>query len=118
MSAAQEPDELSLDDLLSLSRTCFGTFVDVFFPLLHGGQPLLHASYIDLLVEVLTNSTQGGERNLIFNLPPGFMKSMLVSILYVAWRLGVNPAEKIINISYGDDLSHDLSRRTRMLMQH
>ena len=44
------------------------------------------------------------------------MKSLLVSILYVAWRLGVNPAEKIICISYGDDLTHNLSRKTRQLM--
>jgi len=39
------------------------------------------------------------------------MKSLLVSILYTAWRLGVNPGEKIICISYGDDLTHDLSRK-------
>ena len=31
-------------------------------------------------------------------------------------RLGVNPAEKIICISYGDDLAHNLSRKTRQLM--
>ena len=44
------------------------------------------------------------------------MKFLLVSILYVAWRLGVNPAEKIICISYGDDLTHTLSRKTRQLI--
>jgi hypothetical protein len=38
-------------------------------------------------------------------------------VLYTAWRLGVNPSEKIICISYGDDLSHDLSRKTRLVMQ-
>jgi predicted phage terminase large subunit-like protein len=118
VSAKPGSNDILLDDLLALSRTCFGTFVELFFPLLHGGHPLVHASYLDLMVEVLSISTLGGERNIIFNLPPGFMKSMLVSVLYPAWRLAVNPAEKIIAISYGDDLSHDLSRRTRMLMQH
>jgi hypothetical protein len=44
------------------------------------------------------------------------MKSMIVSVLYVAWRLGRNPGAKFICISYGDDLAHDLSARTRLLM--
>jgi hypothetical protein len=45
------------------------------------------------------------------------MKSTLITVLYTAWRLGVNPSEKIICISYGDDLSHGLSRQTRQVMQ-
>jgi hypothetical protein len=42
---------------------------------------------------------------------------MLISILYVAWRLGRDPTVKFICISYGDDLAHYLSRKTRELMQ-
>jgi hypothetical protein len=72
--------------------------------------------HIDLIIDVLVWSRKGGDRRIIINLPPGFMKSLLVLILYVAWRLGVNPAEKIICISYGDDLTHNLSRKTRELM--
>jgi predicted phage terminase large subunit-like protein len=53
----------------------------------------------------------------LINLPPGFLKSMLISILYVAWRLGRDPTVKFICISYGDDLAHYLSRKTRELMQ-
>jgi hypothetical protein len=75
------------------------------------------ASYINLIVEALMRSTTGGRQRLIFNLPPGYMKSTLITVLYTAWRLGVNPSEKIICISYGDDLSHDLSRKTRQVMQ-
>jgi predicted phage terminase large subunit-like protein len=44
------------------------------------------------------------------------MKSMIVSVLYVAWRLGQNPGAKFICISYGDDLAHDLSAMARRLM--
>jgi hypothetical protein len=53
----------------------------------------------------------------IVNLPPGYMKSMLISIMYVAWRLGVDPTLKFVCISYGDDLAHKHSASTRTLMQ-
>ena len=39
----------------------------------------------------------------------------LVSIIYGAWRLGVNPDDKLICINYGNDLTHILSRKTRQL---
>ena len=106
----------TLDDLFALGQIDFGIFVELMFPILHPSERLVHAPYIDLIIEVLVRSRKGGDRRLIINLPPGFMKSLLVSILYVAWRLGVNPAEKIICISYGDDLTHNLSRKTRQLM--
>ena len=50
-------------------------------------------------------------------MPPGFMKSLLTSVLFVAWRLGVNPGEKFICASYGDDLAHKLGRLTCQVMQ-
>jgi predicted phage terminase large subunit-like protein len=43
---------------------------------------------------------------------------MMVSILYVAWRLGRDPTAKFICASYGDDLAHHLSELTRRLMTH
>jgi hypothetical protein len=108
--------DFSLTDLIALARIDFGTYVELMFPVLHQGAGLIHAPYIDLIVDALVRSRKGGDLRIIINLPPGFMKSLLVSILYVSWRLGANPAEKIICISYGDDLAHHLSRKTRQLM--
>src|ERR1700747_2234430 len=102
-------DAALLCDLAALARIDFGTFVETMFPLLHTNERLIQADYIDLIIDVLVRSRKGGDRRIIINLPPGYMKSLLVSILYVAWRLGVNPAEKIICVSYGDDLTHHLS---------
>ena len=59
----------------------------------------------------------GRRPRVIVNLPPGFMKSMLISIMYVAWRLGVDPTLKFVCISYGDDLARKHSSSTRKLMQ-
>ncbi len=109
--------EAAIDDLIQLARIDFGIFVALVFPVLHGGKNMVPASYVNLIVEALMRTTRGGRRRLIFNLPPGYMKSTLITVLYTAWRMGVNPSEKIICISYGDDLSHDLSRKTRQVMQ-
>lgn len=109
--------EPTIDDLIPFARADFGVFVALVFPVLHGGKNMVPASYVNLIVEALMRTTTGGRRRLIFNLPPGYMKSTLITVLYTAWRLGVNPSEKIICISYGDDLSHELSRKTRQVMQ-
>jgi hypothetical protein len=107
----QREAEPAVDDLIRLARIEFGILVALVFRVLHGGKNMVPASYINLIVEALMRTTTGGKRRLIFNLPPGYMKSTLITVLYTAWRLGVNPLEKIICISYGDDLSHDLHTR-------
>ena len=58
----------------------------------------------------------GAETRLIVNLPPGHMKSMIVSVMFTAWMLGVDPSKRILCISYGEDLTKQLSRQTRRLM--
>ncbi len=79
---------------------------------------MIPAPYVEVIVEGLMNARSGGpNRRLIFNLPAGHMKSLLISILFTAWRLGVNPSERIICASYSDDLAHQLSRLTRQVMQ-
>ena len=107
----------SLDDFIALAQVDFLAFVVLLFPVLHDGKDMIPAPYVDLIVEVLMRTTSGGSKRVIFNLPPGYMKSLLVTVLYTAWRLGVNPSERIICISYGDDLTHQLSRQARKVMQ-
>lgn len=36
--------------------------------------------------------------------PPGLGKSLLLSVIYPAWRLGINPAEQILAVSAGEKL--------------
>ena len=97
--------ELQIPDLYDLARCDFGTFVELAFPILHPGKKLVHAPYLDVLVALLEGCAAGRKDRVIVNLPPGYMKSMLISIMYVAWRLlGVDPTVKFVCISYGDDL--------------
>jgi hypothetical protein len=104
-------------ELIAPARLDFLVFAVLMIPELHDGKEMVPAPYVDLIVEVLMAARTGGRRQLIFNLPPGHMKSLLISVLYTAWRLGVNPSERIICASYSDDLAHQLSRLTRQVMQ-
>ena len=108
-SQAELSPDLSQQDLIALARLNFWVFVELVFPVLHPGQKLVYADYMDLVAVVLKGGAEGRRRRVIINMPPRFMKSLLVSILYVAWRIGMDPSAKFICISYGDDLAHKLS---------
>jgi hypothetical protein len=115
--AALADQELKVADLYAVARRDFGTFVELAFPILHPGKKLVHAPYLDVLIALLEGCAAGRKDRVIVNLPPGYMKSMLISIMYVAWRLGVDPTAKFICISYGDDLAKKHAASTRKLMQ-
>ena len=111
-----ESAPLGADDLIRLARLDFGVFAVLMFPELHDGKQMVPAPYVNLMAEALMAVRDGGEKRLIFNLPPGHMKSLIVSVLFTAWLLGVEPAKRILCISYGDDLTRQLSRQTRRVM--
>ena len=86
------------------------------FPELHDGKQMVPAPYVNLMAEALMAVRDGAEKRLIFNLPPGHMKSLIISVLFSAWLLGVEPSKRILCVSYGDDLTRQLSRLTRRVM--
>jgi phage terminase large subunit-like protein len=115
--ASMANQKLHVEDLYASARCDFGIFFELAFPTLHPGKTLVHAAYLDVLVALMEGCASGRNPRVIVNLPPGYMKSMLISIMYVAWRLGVDPTVKFVCISYGDDLAHKHSASTRKLMQ-
>jgi len=105
-----------LDGLIEFARVDFMCFVELTFGVLHPGKKLIYADYLQVMADILMGVEARDFRRVLINLPPRHMKSMLTSVLYVAWRLGRDPTTKFVTISYGDDLAHDLSGMTRSLM--
>lgn len=105
------------DALVVLARADFWCFVELMFPVLHPGEPLVFAPYLEYIATVLMRVEARKYRRVLINLPPRHMKSILSSVLYPAWRMGRDPAAKFICISYSDDLAHDLSNLTRKVMR-
>ncbi len=113
---ATDPAQLSRADLIQLARVDFGVFLVLLFGELQDGRAMIPAPYVNLMVGALTVVCDGAEKRLIFNLPPGHMKAMIVSTMFTAWLLSVDPSKRILCISYGEDLARQLSPLTRRVM--
>lgn len=68
-------------------------------------------------MQALQMVEEGRIDRLIISMPPRHGKSELVSVRFPAWYLGLHSGRDVIHVSYGADLSHDFSRRVRMLVR-
>src|SRR5476649_282305 len=97
-------------------RNDFAAFVDRAFRELNPGARFRPNWHIDLMAEQLELVRRGRSKRVIFNLPPRHLKSHIVSVCFIAWLLGHNPAIRILFITYAQDLSDKLARECRTLM--
>lgn len=75
-----------LQDLATLARADFWCFVELMFPVLHPGKPLIHAPYLEYIAGGLMMVERGKSRRLLINLPPRHLKSVLMSSPLVMYR--------------------------------
>ena len=61
--------------------------------------------HIKAICEYLEACVRGDIRNLIINIPPRHMKSLLVNVFFPAWVWTNYPHKKFIFTSYGEDLA-------------
>ena len=96
------------DDLASFVRKVFAT--------VSPGTRYLHNWHIDAIVHQLMRVHSGESRRLLISQPPRSLKSICVSIAYVAWVLGHNPARRVVVASYSADFAAELHRQFRMVI--
>ena len=82
-----DPDELLAVER-EASRRSLATFVKEAWHVLEPGQPYIHGWHIDCICEHLEAVTRGEINRVLFNIPPGTMKSLLVSVFWPAWEWG------------------------------
>lgn len=75
-----------------------------------------HSWYIEVLAAKLEDVRQGRCKRLILSVPPRHLKSIAVSIAWPALVLGHDPTKRILSVTYAQDLSDNLARRSRQLM--
>jgi len=73
--------------------------------------------HIDAIIEHLEAVTRGQLRNLLINVPPRHMKSLLVSVLWPAWEWITWPERRWLYSSYGAQLSIRDSIKCRRLVE-
>lgn len=81
--------------------------------------PLVTGWVMEAICDSLEAVERGEVKRLLINVPPGFMKSMLVSVFFPAWLWGPrdHASKRIISTSYGQDLAIRDNLRCRQLME-
>ena len=78
----------------------------------------VHGFVIDAICEHLEAATKGQITRLLINVPPGMMKSLLVSVMWQAWEWGPlnRPSLRYVSTAHDDFIASRDTRRTRTLI--
>jgi hypothetical protein len=112
----ERPGILDELDAESASRS-LGEFVLQAWPIVEPSTPFVSGWHIDAIIEHLEAISRGQLRNLLINVPPRHMKSLLVSVLWPAWEWINWPARRWLYSSYGAQLSIRDSIKCRRLIE-
>lgn len=102
--------------LNAVLRNDFETFIQSCFETVNPGEQFEYNWHIAAIAHVLEQVRLGKITRLIINLPPRYLKSVIVSVAFPAFVLGHDPSRKIIAISYGNDLSLKFARDFRSVV--
>lgn len=98
-------------------RRSFYSFAKRAFIELEPTHDFISSSYLDLLCDKLEEISRGEVNRQIINMPPRHLKSLIVSVAFVAWMLGHRPGMRVVLVSYGSDLCEKHIRAIRQIMK-
>jgi predicted phage terminase large subunit-like protein len=108
--------QITIQDALLTRRAerSLRAYVEQAWPILEPTTPFLGNWHIELIIEYLEAISAGLVTRLLINVPPRYMKSLLVSVLWPTWEWIAYPSRRWIFTSYSEALSlkHSLDRRT------
>jgi predicted phage terminase large subunit-like protein len=100
-----------------LATRSLGEFVRQAWPVVEPSTPFVPGWHIDAIIEHLEAVTRGQIRNLLINVPPRHMKSLLVSVFWPAWEWIRHPERRWLYSSYAASLSIRDSIKCRRLIE-
>lgn len=108
----------TLDDLdAAIAERSLREFVKQAWHVLEPGTPLVWGWYQDAICEHLEAVTRGEIADLLINMPPRCMKSLLVSVFWVVWTWLKAPETRWLCSSYAQSLSTRDSVKCRRLIE-
>ncbi|MCW1883109.1 hypothetical protein OKA04_00105 [Luteolibacter flavescens] len=102
-----------------LYRMRFRSFVDFAFRELHPDESFVRNWHIDLMTEMLQmmHLERGHDlRRVIFNLPPGYLKTHICSVSFPAWLLGRDPRKSVLILSEDPEPAFEIQERCAELI--
>jgi predicted phage terminase large subunit-like protein len=106
----------TLAEYHALLRQEFSAFAARCFHDLNPQAALAMNWHLEVIAAKLTAVREGKIQRLIINLPPRHLKSLMASIAFPAWCLGLDPTAQILCVSYAQDLADKLARDCRSIM--
>ncbi|HVR89853.1 MAG TPA: phage terminase large subunit [Novosphingobium sp.] len=104
------------DMLLQIAKTDFHTFCGVMLPYADPGGTFDDNWHIEAMAHEVTQLIGGSNRRLLVTMPPRCLKSYIMSVALPAFLLGQNPAERIVVVTYGEQLAEELSEASLRIM--
>jgi hypothetical protein len=103
--------------LQAFLRNEFRAFVHKVFMTLSPGQAYVHTWHIEAIAWLLERVRCGAVKRLIINMPPRSLKSIMASVAFPAFVLGLDPSRRIICVSYSGDLARKHSNDFRAVLE-
>lgn len=129
LSTVNESDDVKreLEDveelLMSLERKrlrdSLYDFLEWAWPIIEPTQPFTSNWHIRVICEILQDITLGKleAQRWVFNVPPGMLKSILISVIWPAWVWARDPSKKFLTASYGVHLTTRDNLRVRDIIE-
>lgn len=92
------------------------SFVRQAWPIVEPGRELVPGFYIDAICDHLQAVVDGDIRRLLITIPPGFLKSTIVSVLFPAWLWIDSPSFRFLTTSHDSDLAMRDAVRSRRVI--
>lgn len=108
---------LTRDEFDVLTRACLYTFVRRVFLELNPTRKFHSSRHLEYVCAEVAAMFTGDTRRLALNLPPRNLKSIIVSVAFVAWVLGRDPSKRFLLVSYGQDLPQSFARDILRVMR-
>jgi predicted phage terminase large subunit-like protein len=101
----------------ALVRSDFRHFLRKSFETVSGGDIYAPNWHLDAIAWQLQKIRAGDITRLIVTMPPRYLKSITISVAWVAWMLGRDPDKRFICVSYSQDLSQKHALDCRAIME-
>lgn len=92
-------------------------FTERHWDIVEPDMPFVGNWHIDAIADHLEAVTRGEIMQLLINIPPGCMKSLLASVFWPAWEWAAQPGLRYLTASYSDALSIRDSVKVRDIVQ-
>jgi predicted phage terminase large subunit-like protein len=103
--------------LTAILRTDLSSFIQKVFVTVSPGDEYLHGWHVDAVAWHLQRCLSGEINRLIITMPPRHLKSISASVAFPAYILGQDPKQRIVSVSYSQDLAIKHARDCRAVIE-